>query len=443
MAMGNTQEAGIDYGETYSPVIKSQSLRIMLVIAAMTNMIIEQSDVDTAYLNADLDRMNYMYMPEGYQEVDEHGKPLVLHLLKSLYGLHQSGREWNRCITISLLDKGFVQAQTDPCLFLRQDKNNKRSFMLLYVDDLLIMALTQGEVDNMKQDLKINFQIKELGVAQHIFGMQIEHIPNGIYLGQPRYAAEIVDEFSFSDHDFKPMPMVAGWKHDEESPELSLADKVRYHSLTMKLAYLAQCTRPDLSFTVNTLAQFQNDCRVHDWKALEHAVRYANGTHYLGLVYIRNETQIATLHTNATSEEFLNADAWGLAIPVAYADASYAEEQGRKSRSGHVYMMAGAAVTWSCKKQPIVALSSTEAEYYSLSDVVKEALWMRQLLLEIGVPLNKPTLIHQDNLSTIAIAMNPIQHQRVKHMDVKVNFLHDHLQKEDIILTYCPTEDMH
>ena len=131
-----------------------------------------------------------------------------------------------------------------------------------------------------------------------------------------------------------------------------------------------------------------------------------------------------------------------MGTPKSYANASYAEEEGRKSRSGHVFMMANAAVTWYCKKQPVVALSSTEAEYYALSEAVKEALWIRQLLKEIGVPLNDPTTVHQDNLSTMAIALNPIQHQRVKHMDVKVHFLRDHLDKNDVKMLYCPTDDM-
>jgi hypothetical protein len=94
------------------------------------------------------------------------------------------------------------------------------------------------------------------------------------------------------------------------------------------------------------------------------------------------------------------------------------------------------------KKQPVVALSSTEAEYYALSEAMKETIWIRHLMEEIDLTLNDPTIVHQDNMSTIAIAVNPIQHQRVKHMDIKVHFLRDHLHKKDAVLMYCPTEDM-
>ncbi|TPX40061.1 DNA-directed DNA polymerase, partial [Chytriomyces confervae] len=355
------------------------------------------TDIDTAYLNSDLDMVNYMSMPEGYSMND------------------QDGRQWNKHITATLIEQGFSRAKTDPCLFY---KKGSKGFILLYVDDLIIMALTQGEVETIKSNLRKNFSIKELGEAKHILGMTIERVPGGIYLGQYNYAEEILSSMNMSDCDSKLTPMVEGWKHDPDSPKVSPEKNKTYHSCTMKVAYLANCTRPDISFTVNTLAQYQNDCREHDWNALIRVLRYIKGTWDHGLFYTKeNGTSVATLHTNNTS--YLDDPKWGSAIPQAYADASYAEDTGRKSRSGHVFMMANAAVTWFSKKQPVVALSSTEAEYYALSEAVKEALWVRQLLDEVGVKLNDPTTIHQDNMSTMAIALNPIQHQRVKHMDVK------------------------
>ncbi|TPX42459.1 DNA-directed DNA polymerase, partial [Chytriomyces confervae] len=287
-----------------------------------------------------------------------------------------------------------------------RDKQTQ-SFMLVYVDDLIIMALTKGEVEQIKTQLKQSFSIKDMGIA-----------------GDTSSPA--------------PTPMVVNWEHDNDSPKLTPEKEKQYHSVVMKLSYLATQTRPDLSFTVNTLAQHQLDCREHDWKALLRALRYLKGTHDLGLYYRPECNPIATLHTS--DKDFLDDFKWF--YPHAHADASYAQEAGRKSRSGHVFLMAGAAVTWYCKKQPVVALSSTEAEYYSLSEAVKEALWIRQMLREVDFPLNDATVVHQDNLSTMAIALNPIQHQRVKHMDVKVHFLRDHLDKEDVTMVHCPTEDM-
>jgi len=450
VAMGNTQLKGIDYNETFSPVIKIQSLRIMIVVALRLKMIIEQSDVDTAYLNADLDVPNYMYMPPGYEETDSKGKPVVIHLLKSLYGLHQSGREWNKHISKVLIECGFERAKTDPCLFIKRKQD--KSFILLYVDDLIIMAMTKGEVEEIKTSLKEHFSLKEMGEARHILGMQIERIKNGIYLGQPKYAQSILESTEMDGDNVSPVPtpMSVGWEHDPTSPPLNKEKLKLYHSITMKLSYLATQTRPDLAFTVNTLAQFQKDCREHNWKALLRVLRYLKGTHDYGLYFTNEDQTHATLHTSEDypiaalndSEKQNMYDECKKCIPTAYADASYAQDLGRKSRSGHVFMMAGAAVTWYCKKQPVVALSSTEAEFYALSEAVKESLWIRQLLNEIGLPLNDPTVVHQDNMSTMAIALNPIQHQRVKHIDVKVYFLRDHLDKRHVKLVYCPTEDM-
>lgn len=205
----------------------------------------------------------------------------------------------------------------------------------------------------------------------------------------------------------------------------------------MKLSYLAQQTRPDIIYVVNTLAQFQTDCREHEWTALMHLCRYLRGTWDFGLYFSKGGNPFACLVTN--DDSFLDDSTW---YPTAYADASFAQERDRKSRSGHVFLMGGTAVSWFCKKQSVVALSSTEAEYYALSEAVKEALWVRQLLTEIGTKINDPLMIHQDNLSTIAIATNPIQHQRVKHMDIKVHFLRDHLERQDVKLIFCPSKEM-
>jgi hypothetical protein len=318
---------------------------------------------------------------------------------------------------------------------MKSSKDNK-SFVLVYVDDLIIMAITSGEVLEIKNFLKTHFSITELGDAKHFLGLQVERVDNGIYVGQPGYSKEILRDLDMENCKPKPTPMAVGWEHDPNSPELSLEKKKAYTSLVMKLAYLSQQTRPDLCYTVNTLSQHQIDSREHDWKALIHVMKYLRGTIDIGLYYTKNCNPFATLHTN----DDLSDDTWF--VPHAFADASHAQEVGRKSRSGHVIMMAGAAVSWFSKKQPVVSISSTEAEYYALSEAVKEILWVRQVFDEIGMPLNDPTVVHQDNQSTIAIAMNPIQHQRVKHIDVRVHFLRDHLDKGDVKLIWCPTGDM-
>ena len=435
VGMGNTQTKGVDYVESFSPVVKIQSLRIMMVIATRLNMLSEQTDVDTAYLNADLDIQNYMLPPEGYEERDELGNQIVLHLVKSIYGLHQAGREWNKLLKKTLTEIGYMPLVSDPCLFMKSGE--KKSFVLVYVDDMVVLSFTQGEIDDFKDQIKKHFSIKELGPAKHVLGLVIERTTNGTYLGQPMYAKKILESAGVWNYTPKLTPLPVNWEHDDKSPLVSKERRDKYHSINMQLMYLSTQTRPDLAFAVNTLAQYQQDCHEHDWKALLYVLRYLKGTWDYGLNYTNQTSPIATLHTN---EPDIEDGTWF--IPQGFADASHAREPGRKSRSGHVFMMAGAAVTWFSKKQPVVALSSTEAEYYALSECVKEALWIRQLFEEIGMTINDPTVVHQDNMSTMAIAMNPIQHQRVKHMDIRVHHIRDHLDKQDIKLVYCPTEDM-
>lgn len=437
VAMGNTQTQGIDYDQTFSPVVKIQSIRILIVIALMLDWEVEQVDIDTAYLNADLTIHNVMATPEGYEKYDDEGFKIVLILLKSIYGLHQSGREWNKTIATYIKEIDFTQSIADPCVFYKTVDGQLISVILLYVDDMIIMAPQKQLIQTIKNQLQKQFTIKDIGEVKHVVGLQLERFDNEIYLGQPKYAQKILQTMNMWDCDTRPIPMSPDWIHADDSPKLNKESEQKYKSCVMMLSYLAQQSRPDIVFAVNTLAQHQTDCREADMKALEYLLRYLKGTWDYGITYSKDGNKIATLVSN--DADILDDPLW---LPQGYADASYAQEKDRKSRSGHIFFMGGAAVTWYCKRQPVVALSSTEAEYYALSEAVKEALWLRQLLDELGLKINSPTHIHQDNLSTIAIALNPIQHQRVKHMDVKVHFLREHLDKENIKLIYCPTDDM-
>ena len=442
VAMGNTQTYGIDYDQSFSPVVKIQTRRILISIAAKRGWKTRQADISTAYLHGQLDRPNYMAMPAGYEG---DGKT-ICKLVKSLYGLHQAGRDWNHEATRTMVgpEIGLTQSVADPCLFFRnaeekQGDNKKKTLSLvsLYVDDVGAVGSDEKELDRIFETIHKKYPLKEVGEMKHSVGIHVEHFADGIWVGQDIFSESLLRHENAWEINPKPTPMVVGWEHDPSSIRLNKTEESRYRSVVMSLSYLATHSRPDLSFAVNILAQYQNDCRVHDWTAAQHILKYLRGTWDQGLFYTRDSNPVTTVFTN--SDEILDDTAW---CPEGYADASYAQEPGRKSRSGHVFIMNGAAVCWLSKKQSVVALSSTEAEYYALSEAVKEALWMRELFKEIGVPVNDPTLIHEDNLSTLAIAMNPVHHQRVKHMDVKVHFLRDHLQKNDITLIYCPTEDM-
>jgi hypothetical protein len=204
----------------------------------------------------------------------------------------------------------------------------------------------------------------------------------------------------------------------------------------MKLSYLAQQTRADIMFAVNVLAQYQEKPTENEWSAMVHILRYLKGTWDFGLFYRKIEKQENL--SIMTNEQIFPSST----DPECFADASFANEEKRKSRSGYLFFMSGAIVTWCSKKQPVISVSSTEAELYALSEAVREGIWIRRLLKELNEPLPSSTIVNQDNKSTIAIAKNPIHHQRTKHIDVKMNQLRQYLDSKDLVLKWCPTEDM-
>ena len=215
-------------------------------------------------------------------------------------------------------------------------------------------------------------------------------------------------------------PMSTSWKHDPDGQPLNKEQTETYRSYVMQSAWVATQTRPDIAFTVNTLAQHMQSPNQSDLNGLTHLFRYLRGTFDWGLVLSCDNTPMEL---------------------KGYADASYAEEKGRKSRSGYAVMVDDCVISWYSKKQTVVALSSTEAEYVALSEIAKELLWMRELCNEIKQPFIDATQIFEDNKSAIAIAKDPVHHGRVKHIQVKVHFFRDHLKKGHLSLDYIPTGD--
>jgi hypothetical protein len=447
VAGGHRQIEGIDYTESFAPVVRIQSIRIMIAISLIFGLEIEQLDVSTAFLHGKLEETNYMKLPDGYKKLGPDGIELVCQLVKSIYGLHQAAREWYHCLKEYLEKNGYKACLSDPCVLVKFDVKRKQLIIILiYVDDLLLMCNSRQMLNELKQIFKERFEIKDMGDAQYILGIQLERFEHGLWMGQPLYAQSILEEadmWSFISSDgteypinTRPTPMTSGWKHDDDSVRLNEAKAGKYRSILMKLMYLSTQTRPDLTYAVNVLSSYlQQPCEC-DYKALERIMRYLRGTHDYGILY-QNSSAPITLFTN--DPNYLNEPEWNI---KAFGDASYAEEKDRKSRSGFLTILCGGVVTWYSKKQSVVALSSTEAEYYSLAEVVREVSWIKELLSELNMFITQPIVINQDNQSTMAIAMNPIQHQRVKHMAVRYHFIRDKLRQKQIELVYCPTKLM-
>lgn len=437
VAQGFSQVEGEDYDATFAPVVKIRSVRLLLALALHHDLHIEQLDVETAYLYGELQIPNYMKMPPGFEQHDSEGRELVCKLVKSLYGLHQSGREWFDCLTKYLKSIAFDPLKTDPCLFSR-DQGGERVILSLYVDDVISVTKNAKVAKDFKHEIRNRFAIVDGGEANWVLKIQIERFDDGIFLVQMTYAEEILRKanlWDFEESKEYDTPMMTTWTHDPTSPDLSPVMQKWYHSFVMKIAYLSQNTRPDLAYAANVLAQWQSKANESDLRALHRTLKYVKHTYDYGLWYAKKPDYSG----NIIFSQELDIDPL---TPMGYADASYANEIGFKSRSGYAFFVNGSLINWFSKKQPVVALSSTEAEIISFSESVKESLCLRQLVNELNGPLRNPTTIAQDNQSAIAICLDPIQHARVKHMNVRQFFVRDHLANKEIKMIYCPTEEM-
>lgn len=196
----------------------------------------------------------------------------------------------------------------------------------------------------------------------------------------------------------------------------------RYQQLIGCLLYASVNTRPDISASVSILAQKVAEPTEEDWNELKRVVKYLKGTAELSLTFGGNNSPMDL---------------------IGYADADWGENRiDRKSNTGYIFMLYNNPIIWSCKKQTCVALSSTEAEFISLSEACKEAVWIRRLLKDFNIPVNDATTIFEDNQSCLKLIHEEKFSARSKHIDIKKFFVKDYIDKGEVNCTYCPTEDM-
>ena len=439
--LGNTQTPGVDYDpeNIFAPVMRGSTMRTALALLGPDGprkMWITQADYTLAFLNASPKEKVYVKPPPGFPLKDSDN---VLLLLRSLYGLCQSPREWYEYLRDWLKSQSFIESKADPCLFTRRGEDGVLQIILVYVDDTLIFASSKALANQIKDLMRSKFEMTDVEDADKVIGVEIFRVEGGLCLGQPTYAKMTLQEAGFWDvHNEKlpENPISENWTHDDNSLPLTGSERDFFVSYLMKLAWMSQQTRIDLAASASILAQYLSKPTKSDLAALKRCLLYLRGSWDDVLFY--QDDMAGELIFDTDLQPFHNSDDSGLLF--AYADASFANEEGRKSRSGSVVMLRGAAIDWSSKKQSMVALSSTEAEYYSVSQVTQSALHFRNVLCDLDVELKKPIRIYEDNKSCIAIAYKPKHHGRTKHFDVKAHFIRDHVDKGDVEIIYCPTE---
>jgi hypothetical protein len=425
VAKGFMQVHGIDYYDTWAPVAKLASIRLLLATAAQHGWPIDMFDFHSAFLNGELDSDEEVFMeqPQGYAESDH--KKYVCKLFKSLYGLKQAGRKWYDVLCRTLADLGFKRSEADPAVFyVHQDANIVA--LACHVDDCTITGSSNHLVQSYKNKIKEKYSLTDLGPAHWLLGIKVARDLEArtISLSQSSYIDSILTRFNFTDLKSFATPMDPSIRLSKDqcpqTPE-EVADmrKVPYREAIGSLNYCAVATRPDIAFSTSLLAQFmENPGRTH-WEAVKQVFRYLLGTKDWKLVY--------------------GATDGGL---EGYTDADGSSQEHRHAISGYVFLVNGGAISWSSKKQELVTLSTAESEYVAATYAAKEALWLRRIISEVFQPLTKPVTLYSDSQSAIALTKDGSYHARTKHIDIRYHFIRFVVQNKSIKLIYCPTEDM-
>ena len=265
--------------------------------------------------------------------------------------------------------------------------------------------------------------MKDLGKLHYCLGISIQYDEErgSLWMDQRQYIQSLLKRYGLSQAKSATTPADVNVKLVKNDGVSKPVNQVNYQSMVGSLLYASIATRPDIAQAVGTVSKFNSCPTEAHLTAVKRIFRYLKGTINLCIKYERSADNCL----------------------VGFSDADWAGDMNdRHSTTGNLFMISGAAIAWSRKKQPVVALSTTEAEYVALSAATQEAVWLSRLLSDIKAPPQTPVLIKEDNQGTIAIARNPVSHSRTKHIDFKFHYVREALEEGIIDLIYCPTEQM-
>lgn len=419
---GCAQRKGIDYEEVYSPVIRYTSLRYLLALATKYDLDMDQMDAVSAFLQGDVEEEIYMVQPPMYENGNDTD---VCLLKKSLYGLKQASRNWNRKLDKTLIEIGLNRSSIDPCIYYNINGEKNITLLAIYVDDLILLTNCKSTKSYIKQKLCEKFSMKDLGELKYCIGWHVTRDrKNGImYIDQKKYIQEILHKYGMSDCKPVKTPIDPQTKLCSTGEDEAILKNIPYQEIIGCLLYLSQGTRPDINYVVNYLSRYNNKPEMTHWVSLKRVLRYLKGTENLCLTYVQDK-----------EEEIVHA----------YCDADWANsEDDRRSCTGYTFIFQGGSICWNSKRQPTVALSTTEAEYMSLSACTQEAVWLKQLQEQFWPNLKKQAIIvYCDNQSCIKLSGSDGYHCRTKHIDVRHHFLREKIHHNKIKVRHVNTEEM-
>jgi hypothetical protein len=425
VARGFTQIHGVDYTDTYAPVARLASFRLLLAIANRNGWPADSFDFDSAYLNSVLSDDEVIYLEQPPDFSLDNPRKYVFRLHKALYGLKQGARSWYESLKRALEDLGFKRTEADHGVFVKKWGDGRMVVVAIHVDDCLSTGTSQGLVNEFKRRVNGKYRLTDLGPCKWLLGIKVDrNLENGtIALSQHAYIDSIITRFNFDDLKPSSTPMdPSSPLTNSQSPKM-LADiakmkNVPYREAVGSLMYAAMGTRPDIAFATSTVAQFLENPGWPHWGAVKRIFRYLKGSRNVSLVYGGQKDDLR-----------------------GWSDADGASQEHRRAISGYVFMVDGGAVSWCSKKQELVTLSTAEAEYVAMTHAAKEALWLRTLFGEVFGNIVEATTIFGDNKSAIALATSGQYHSRTKHIDIRYHFIRYIIDAGSIKLVYCPTNE--
>lgn len=426
---GCEQIRGIDYKETYAPVSKITTLRLILSMAARRGWKINHLDVITAFLNPTVDQNNIIVRLPRVKGIEGIGTSSIVRLRKALYGLRQSPRLWFLDINNFLLSLGLNQSHYDPNLYMKEG-----ILILLYVDDILIIQTDGTDVSaHIKTKIQEKYKMTDLGEVHQFLGFEIIHTAEGIFVSQRHYLEQLVIRYEMQDAVPASTPLDPHVRLDNPNcadKPLDDKQKMLFQSIVGSIMYAAMGTRPDLAFAASTLSRFLTNPLSMHLTAAKQVIRYVKGTVNLSLFYSSD-----TAHSDKIS---------------GYTDSDWAGSlKDRKSVSGHIFFSGDAPVSWQSKKQSVVALSTLEAEFVAASNATREALWVGKLVTEItnrtSLKLppksSEPIKILCDNQGALKLIHTGVAKAQTRHIDVKFHHSIDEERKGNVHFDYVKTAE--
>lgn len=427
VVLGCKQRQGVDYSETFAPVVRFSTLRIVLALSASFDLNVHHMDVSNAFLNADLTDEVYLKLPEGYRLSDQHKnlKTPVWRLRKALYGLKQSPRLWHQEVDLYLVSYGFVPSKLDPCLYTMGSLlSNNVLCVLLFVDDLLICGHEVTSLAKFKSAISSKYRMKDLGEAHRFLGFEIARNRSKklLTISQASYITEILASTDLSEIGTVTSPMDRRVRLTSYSGQATAGEITEYQRLVGCLNYLVVGSRPDLAYAVNIVSKFSCNPSSEHLLAVQKIMKYVSLTQHYA---IRYHSEVA-----------------GVFQPTAYCDANHGGQVKNnlsippRSQSGMIFLMAGGPVIWKSSRQSETAANSYIAEFKALMKATAKARFLFELLYELKLPV-QPITIHQDNQSVIATAKTFSQTQ-LDFCNTEYHVIKEHIERNMITLIYCP-----